>query len=219
MTDFTQEAADRIRWWHTMTLPGGVVTKGHYDPTHAFNALRLPDLHGKTIADVGAWDGFFSFEAERRGAAEVTAVDHHIWHEPTWGRAGFDFARAALKSNVKDIDCDVMNLAWGLALATNTQFDVVIFSGVLYHMAHPLRALENVFSITREQCVIETHLGCLNVNRPAMEFYEGSELGNDPSNWCGPNPACVCAMARVAGFARCEPVWVFGDRGVFHAWR
>lgn len=206
---FTQEESDKIHWWHSMQLPGGVVTKGHHDPSSFFDVLRLPDLHGKTLADVGAWDGFFSFEAERRGAI-VTAIDHHVWnpapsdiaHGNLTGRQGFDFARGALGSAVEDIDCDIDSMD-----KLERKWDVVLFIGVLYHMRHPLLALEKAASITGDLCVIETHTDCLNVGKPAMAFYEGLEIGGDPTNWVGPNPAAVCAMARAAGFKTAEVIW------------
>ena len=66
-------------WWHSIDLGQGVVTKGAKTPEtlqHELESLRLPDLRDKTVLDIGAWDGFFSFEAERRGARHVVALDH-----------------------------------------------------------------------------------------------------------------------------------------------
>ncbi len=65
-----------IKWFHTIELAPGLRTTGR-DPTHErLDILRIPpSLEGKTVLDVGAWDGFFSFEAERRGAARVVAAD------------------------------------------------------------------------------------------------------------------------------------------------
>jgi tRNA (mo5U34)-methyltransferase len=69
-------------WWHSIDLGQGVVTKGH--KTREFLArelesLRLPDLKNRTVLDIGAYDGFYSFEAERRGARRVVALDHYVW--------------------------------------------------------------------------------------------------------------------------------------------
>ena len=72
-------------WWHSIDLGQGVVTKGAKTPEtlqYELESLRLPDLRGKTVLDIGAWDGFFSFEAERRGARHVVALDHDVW--TTW---------------------------------------------------------------------------------------------------------------------------------------
>ena len=70
-------------WWHSIDLGHGVVTKGFKKTPETLQSelesLRLPDLRDKTVLDIGAWDGFFSFEAEKRGAKRVVAFDHHIW--------------------------------------------------------------------------------------------------------------------------------------------
>jgi len=69
-------------WWHSMDLGDGVITPGVKTSEHLaseLEALRLPELRGRTVLDVGAWDGFYSFEAERRGAARVVALDHFVW--------------------------------------------------------------------------------------------------------------------------------------------
>ena len=78
-----EEMAESVGfWWHSIDLGQGVVTKGFKTPEtlqHELESLRLPDLRDKTVLDIGAWDGFFSFEAEKRGAKRVVAFDHHIW--------------------------------------------------------------------------------------------------------------------------------------------
>jgi tRNA (mo5U34)-methyltransferase len=78
-----EEMAESVGfWWHSIDLGQGVVTKGHKTPEFLqseLESLRLPDLRGKTVLDIGAYDGFFSFEAERRGARRVVALDHYAW--------------------------------------------------------------------------------------------------------------------------------------------
>lgn len=230
MSDLSQEAADKIHWWHTMRLPNGVVTKGHHDPSTAFPTLHMPaSLAGLRCADVGAWDGAFSFEMARRGARQVTALDEHVWedydtemhHGSPTGKQGFDFANEAYGHPVNSQIIDVLDLKYAAENEEfgDTNFDLVLFIGVLYHMRHPLLALENVAAIVNPGglCIIETHLDGLGYDKPAIMFYEGRELNNDPTNWCGPNPLAVCAMARAAGFASCHLVWNSGSRGVFHA--
>lgn len=92
-------------------------------------------------------------------------------------------------------------------------FDVVLFLGVLYHLKHPLLALERVASVTREMIVIETVVDMLHCKRPALAFYPGDELNKDASNWFGPNSAAVIAMLQTVGFKRIEivntiPIWI-----------
>jgi tRNA (mo5U34)-methyltransferase len=186
------------KWWHTIDLGHGIVTPG-IDPTPArLRELQVPeDLTGLTVLDVGAWDGFFSFEAERRGASRVLATDSFCWGRGGWGtKAGFEIARRALGSRVEDLDIDPLDLS-PERIGT---FDLVLFLGVLYHMRHPLLALERVFSVTRRQLILQTQVDLAAIERPALAFYQGTDLNNDPTNWFGPNPAAVVAMLRTAGF-------------------
>ncbi|HWI06193.1 MAG TPA: hypothetical protein VNT54_01600, partial [Solirubrobacteraceae bacterium] len=79
-------------WWHSIDLGHGVVTPGHKsaDALRAeLDALALPDLRGRSVLDVGGWDGFFAFEAERRGAARVAVVDHYMWSMDSPGQQAY----------------------------------------------------------------------------------------------------------------------------------
>jgi len=245
-TELRKEVA-KIRWFHRIDLGNGVITPGVDDSQHKLATLHFPrDLHGKTVLDIGAWDGFFSFEAERRGADRVLATDSFAWSGKSVGawlgtKAGFEFARKALASKVEDMEIDVD----ALSPSTVGTFDVVFFLGVLYHTRHPLLTLEKVASVTKGMVIVETAVDMVWNRRPAMAFYPGSELTNDPTNWWGPNPAAVEAMLRSVGFAkvkRFQPFYSnahnFGaalkrsfrgqdsffarlqqNRMVFHAWR
>jgi tRNA (mo5U34)-methyltransferase len=188
-----------LQWWHTIDLGNGVLTPG-LDPTPArLPELQLPqDLTGLSVLDIGAWDGFFSFEAERRGARRVLATDSFCWGQGGWGsKAGFTLARQALGSHVEDLNIDPLELSPD-SVGT---FDLVFFIGVLYHMRHPLLALERVFSVTRDRLILQTQVDLSALDRPALAFYQGTELNNDPTNWCGPNPPAVVAMLRAVGFS------------------
>jgi tRNA (mo5U34)-methyltransferase len=192
------------KWWHTIDLGNGIVTPG-IDPSPArLRELQIPeDLTGLTVLDVGAWDGFFSFEAERRGARRVLATDSFCWGQGGWGtKAGFELARRALGSRVEDLDIDPLELS----PARIGMFDLVLLLGVLYHMRHPLLALERVFSVTRRQLILQTQVDLAAIDRPALAFYQGSDLNNDPTNWFGPNPQAVVALLRAAGFTEIKTV-------------
>jgi len=196
-------------WFHTIDLGGGIVTPGRDESPRKLEWLRLPeDLSGRSVLDVGAWDGFFSFECERRGAARVLAVDGPAWTEPAWGpggfgtKAGFEIARRALSSRVEDRTIELEDIA----PETVGRFDVVLFLGVLYHLKHPWVALERVASACDGLLVLETHADLLDLPRPAMALYAGDELAGDASNWWGPNVAALKAMLREEGFARVEVV-------------
>ena len=194
-----------IKWFHTIDL-GGMVTPGLDDSPAKLADLALPDLAGKTVLDIGSWDGFFAFEAERRGAGRVLATDSFSWSGANWGsKAGFELAREALGSRVEDAYVDVMELVPD-QLGT---FDVVLFLGVLYHMRHPLLALERVAAMTRERLILETHVDMPFTRRPAAAFYPRDELNHDDTNWWGPNAAAVEGMLRSVGF---HEVGVIGRR-------
>jgi len=194
--------AEAIRWWHPIDLGGGLVTPG-IDVTPARLAeIRMPeDLSGLSVLDIGAWDGFFSFEAERRGATRVLATDSFCWDGGGWGtKKGFELARRALGSRVEDKRIEVLDLSPG----TVGVFDLVLFLGVLYHMKHPLFALERVASVTAGQLIMQTQVDMLAVGRPALAFYPGTELNGDPTNWFAPNPPALKAMLETVGFRKVE---------------
>ncbi|HWF34081.1 MAG TPA: DUF1698 domain-containing protein [Solirubrobacteraceae bacterium] len=199
-----REQISTINWFHAIELAPGVVTPAPERTADRLDILRIPtDLAGRSVLDIGAWDGFFSFETERRGASRVVAADSFAWSGESWSsKAGFELAREALDSRVEDVDIDVMDLAPD-RIGT---FDLVLLLGVLYHMRHPLLALERVASVTARQLILETHVDLTWTRRPAMAFYPGLELGWDPTNWWGPNPEAVMAMLKVAGFRRVEIV-------------
>jgi tRNA (mo5U34)-methyltransferase len=195
----------KISWFHTFNFGNGIVTSGYDDSHKRIRTLHMPeDLSGMTVLDIGSWDGFFAFEAERRGASRVLATDSFCWNGDGWGtKDGFNLARKVLNSKVDDLEIDVLELS---PEKVGT-FDLVLCLGVLYHMRDPLLALERIFSVTKRQLILDTHVEHLMTNRPMIAFYPGAELNNDPTNWCGPNRAAVVSMLKAAGFRRAEMVY------------
>lgn len=194
-----------LNWHHQIDLGHGIVTPGGDNSARKLARLGLPaSLAGKRVLDVGAWDGYFSFEAERRGAAEVLATDSFIWQGqvPGVGKAGFDLAKRALGSHVGEREVDVLDLD---PAAVGT-WDVVLFLGVLYHMRHPQLALDRIAGVTSGMAVIETAADMLWTRRPAIAFYPDDELAGDATNWCAPNVPALRGMLRAAGFTRVEVV-------------
>jgi tRNA (mo5U34)-methyltransferase len=235
-----------LRWYHTIDLGGGLVTNGVDDTPVRLAHLDVPvSLEGRSVLDIGAWDGFFSFEAERRGASRVVATDSYSWHGLGWGtkegKAPFELARQVLHSRVEDVDIDIMDLC---PERVGT-FDIVLFLGVLYHLRDPLLALERVASVTSDLLILETVVDMVGFSRPAVAFYPARELGGDPTNWWGPNHLAVHGMLSAVGFQRIQtitppPSSVYRavralahrlrgknplgiafrqDRAVFHAWK
>lgn len=217
-----------LPWFHRIDLGNGIITPGQdIDGQAKIEFNKIPtDLRGKTVLDIGAWDGLFSFEAEKRGAARVLATDSFAWSGPGWGsKACFELARRAIQSHVEDMDIDIMDIS----PETVGIFDVVFLLGVLYHLRHPLLALEKVSSATKEMLVLSTWVDMINFDRPAAAFYPKTELGGDPTNWWGFNPACVHAMLEDVGFKRIEAVSALSGQPktstpmpfpmAFHAWK
>jgi tRNA (mo5U34)-methyltransferase len=199
-----RSAVGRIQWFHTIDLGQGIVTPGRQNSQKKLARLGMPaDLTGKTVLDIGAWDGFFSFEAERRGAARVLATDVPPWGGRERGtKAGFGLARQVLGSKVEDRAIDVMDIS----REELGEFDLVLFLGVLYHLRHPLLALERVYEVSGEHLILETHVHMIGGRRPLMVFYPTDELARDRNNWWGPNVAAVHSMLRDVGFSRVELV-------------
>jgi tRNA (mo5U34)-methyltransferase len=207
-------------WYHRLDFGNGIVTSGYSATQWGVSGDMVglpPSLAGTSVLDVGSWDGFYAFEAERRGARRVLATDSFAWRT---AKAGFQLARRVLDSHVEDMDIDVLELT---PERVGT-FDLVLFLGVLYHMRHPLLALERVASVAADHLILETHVDMLDVPRPAMAFYPGTELNDDDTNWCGPNPAMVLAMLSTVGFRKSEifagpSVMATSTRMLFHAWK
>ncbi len=193
-----------IRWFHSFDLGDGEVNNG-IKPIEVLqreaDAILGEDLTGRTVLDIGAWDGFFSFEAERRGAARVVATDHFCWSGEGWGnRQGFDYIHARRNSSVEAIDADVLSLP-GRGLG---QFDTVLFLGVLYHLKDPYTGLEAAAAMCRDHLVVETVTALHNESLPAIRFFAHSELDGDPTNFCAPNPAALEVILRNCGFNRVD---------------
>ncbi len=213
------EIAD-VNWYHRIDLGDGVVTPGVDDTPNRMAPLELPsDLSGKSVLDIGAWDGVFTFEAERRGASRVLATDSYCWSGEGWGtKEGFLTASRILGSRADDLEIDVMDLSPDKV----GTFDLVLFVGVLYHLRHPLLALERVASVTGDQLIFDSHTAKVEDPDPVMLFYPGTELNDDPTNWWGANPPAVEAMLRDVGFRRIErkhPELIPEGRLIIHAWK
>jgi len=201
-------------WFHRIDLGDGIVTPGVDDSPRKLEGIHMPaDLTGKTVLDIGAYDGFFSFAAEQRGAARVVAADKVCWN--LWGMAtkdGFELARRALESRVEDIEIAVEDIT---PERVGT-FDVVLMLGVLYHAEDPFRYIRIASSVCRERLILETHIDAEDYPRPAMVFYPGATLNGDTTNWWGPNRAAVEAMLRESGFTRTDTYAWAPQRAAFH---
>jgi tRNA (mo5U34)-methyltransferase len=196
-------------WYHRIEVAPGIVTPGVDNTAHNLRTMNLPaDLTGKRVLDIGACDGFYSFECERRGAAQVVAI------EANTGPTGFKVLHELLGSHV---ELHTMNI-YDLTPEAFGQFDLVLCLGVLYHLRHPLLGLERVHSVCKGQLILETQV-CDHhfidasgtpqdlvrfapavLPAPIVQFYAGAELNQDSTSWWSPNIAALQAMLRSVGF-------------------
>lgn len=226
-------------WWHSIELGDGMVTPGQAgadELREQMARLRLPELRGRSVLDIGAWDGYFSFAAERAGARRVVALDHYVWsldlpaqqrywrecrergevprqyHEvPELWRPkelpGMAGFRAAHRALASRVEPLVADYM-KLDAARLGRFDMVLYLGVLYHMEDPLAAMRRVSALTGELAVIETEA----VVVPGLEhvafcqFFESNELNADVGNWWAPNLKALAGLCRAAGFAAVDVV-------------
>lgn len=200
-------------WWHTIDFGEGVLTNGRCfgsrEQSLYFQKIILSaipkKLSNKTVLDIGCWDGFYSFECEKRGA-KVTAIDNNQQEkfvEEVYGKKrvkvtdSFHVAKKLLMSNVEFRQLDLYNLE-----RLRKKFDIILLLQVFYHLKDPLKALDILYKITNEMLIIESHYIKTKTSVPVMRFYPGQELNNDPTNWWGPNIPCLLAMIKSVGFKK-----------------
>jgi tRNA (mo5U34)-methyltransferase len=189
-------------WFHKLRIYDDLVTPGWSDPAvEKLPIYGLPErMDGMRVLDVGCAEGFFSFEAERRGAAEVVAIDSF-----SDSIERFQIVRAALGSKVRGSLCNV----YDISPRTFGTFDLVMFFGVLYHLKHPWLALEKIFSVCSGDMLLQT----LVTDEPqyrdlSLSWFHpfGIESGPpdarqfDPTVFWVPTPECTKNLARAVGF-------------------
>jgi tRNA (mo5U34)-methyltransferase len=184
-------------WWHSFELPDGSVIEGKCNLGGLKERLaRFPipeDLTGKRVLDIGTWDGWFAFELAKRGA-HVVAID--TLDNPRF----YEMRRLlGLESRVEYRQLDV----YDVTPESVGRFDIVMFLGVLYHLKHPLLALERVCSVTLDLACVDSFV-LDHEERTVMEFFESEEFGGQTDNWVAPSVSCLAAFCRTAGFARAE---------------
>lgn len=212
--------AERIKelgpWFHQMELGGVATAPDHFLGDYPFVKFRhfrnsLPqDMSGMSVLDVGCNGGFYSLEMKRRGASRVLGIDT----DPRY------LAQARFAAHVRELDVEFLQMpVWDVA-ALGEKFDLVIFMGVLYHLRHPLLALDLIHDHVAKDLLLFQSLqrGSLEIadvredyeftepapfdapGYPKLHFVERS-YSHDSTNWWLPNKACTEAMLRSSGFA------------------
>jgi tRNA (mo5U34)-methyltransferase len=211
-------------WYHRIELPGGVVTSG-LNPLHP-PTYRIPkDLTGLRVLDVGAWDGYWTFEALKRGAREVVAIDdfsdylgrlapdqRHAWKS-------FDLCRDALGYG-EDRCTRIEMSVYDISPERLGRFDVVFFFGTLYHLRHPLLGLDKISAVCDREIYVESAI-CDDYSpyrggygkgysgkQMVCEFYPTDEYSSNATNWWAPSLLCLGGLVHAAGFKTVD-TWKF----------
>lgn len=211
------QVASVRHWWHTIELPGGVVTPGLLQKVYQdWIVQKLPiRLDSLTVLDVGAWDGYFSFLCESRGAKSVLAIDN-LSHDKEEGgsfgvgRKGFDIAKELLGSKVEYRVLDLFDIE-----RISGKFDLVLALGVYYHTKHPLLAFERLYQKTGRVLYVEGHF--VAGENKTMRFYGEEGLRGDSGCFWGATIRCLESMLRVVGFRQVEVLGTKGDRVILKA--
>ena len=208
--------ADLGQWFHDLDLDGVRTAPDHF--LHDYPAVKWrrfahavpPDHGGRTVLDIGCNAGFYAIEMKRRGAERVVAIDS----DPRY------LAQARFAAEVTEQEIEFRELSVYDVGALGERFDLVLFMGVLYHLRHPLLALDLIHEhVARDLLVLQTmQRGSPEVvpvaedydffeqdhfdapGYPKLHFIEG-RYAHDPTNWWAPNAAAAQAMLRSAGFA------------------
>jgi tRNA (mo5U34)-methyltransferase len=203
------------QWFHNLNLLGVNTAPDHFLGDYPNIKWRnfahaIPsDLRGRTVLDIGCNAGFYSLEMKKRGADRVVGVD---FDETYLNQARF-------AAEVSGLDIEFRQLSVYDVARLGEKFDVVIFMGVLYHLRHPLLALDLIHEhVARDLLIFQSMQRGSNepcdaredyhfwetemfdqANFPRMYFIE-KQYAADPTNWWIPNRSCVEAMLRSSGF-------------------
>lgn len=199
-------------WFHQFAFSNGLRTPGRDPSPKKLHHLCLPaSLRGRSVIDIGAYEGFFSFHCEARGADRVVAADRFVWDWPeSSALPNFRAVHRALGSQVEVLHANVEDLP----AATTDRFDISLFLGVLYHAPNMMQYLDAVARLTKRVMVLETFADALNEPGARAVLYGERELNNDSSNWFGPNLPAIEVMLKRVGFKHTELVnlWDFNTR-------
>jgi tRNA (mo5U34)-methyltransferase len=217
-SDLEQRIEALAPWFHNMNLKGVWTAPDHFlgdypgSKFRRFEAQLPNDLHGLSVLDIGCNAGFYSIEMKSRGASRVVGIDSDERY--------LEQARLAAEVLGYDEDVEFMRLDVYDVGAIGEKFDLVIFMGVLYHLRHPLLALDlirehvaadmllfqsmqrgskHVLDLEQDYEFAETAI-FFESSFPKLHFIE-NQYSHDWTNWWVPNRACTEAMLRSAGFS------------------
>lgn len=215
-------------WFHCIDLGDGISTKTEsvmgepvnhpHGPWQIVGKCLPADLRGKTLLDVGCNAGFYAFEAKRRGAARVLGVDGQRQHvrQALFVRKVLGLEAEFRRMNVYELDPQ-----------TTGQFDITLALGLIYHLKHPILALENLFRVTKELLVVETAImppertppsfvqafgPARRTLHPLVYVENATDAKEQVFNWFLPGIEALKALLRNAGFDEVEVVEAKDER-------
>ena len=210
-----QRKVDELLWYHTIDVAPGVNTKGMFDNRHSLSMIPFPDVEGKRCLDIGTWDGLYAYEMERRGAAEVVALDvpdlsdvdyppearndpsfdvHQTAEQPR--PAGFELLHDLFDSkvqwkagNIYDVNPEELGT-----------FDVVVIGSLLVHLRDPVRALDAVRTVTKGELLVADYVDtAIAIRTRKRAMFELRGLGRDFQWWLASDPG-LRRLLYVGGF-------------------
>ena len=214
-----EQISNRVRelgdWFHNLELDGVQTAPNHFlgdyprNKWSAFSEALPHDLSGRTVLDIGCNAGFYSVEMKRRGAERVVGIDFDERY----------LAQARFAAEVCGVDVEFRQMSVYDVAKLKEKFDVVLFMGVLYHLRHPLLALDLIHEHVANDLLIfqsmqrgSEEVETLKENYPFWEkeifeqpgfprmYFVENKYAGDPTNWWIPNRACTEALLRSAGF-------------------
>ena len=196
-----QDRINAIQWYHSIELGNGIVTPGAISLERQKPiADAIPqDLSGNSVLDIGAWDGYYSFLAEQRGARRVISLEPNTLGDPLYHQTddGFYLAKEALGSKVERSNATLEELRHYAF-----KFDVVFFFGVYYHLKDPILGFDIVAKLTRELLLVE---GDALFYPAALMLYDFDE--KDPSKTWRFTKPLVPQMIYQRGFKSVEELF------------
>jgi len=214
--EIRRRAAELGPWFHNLDLQGVRTAPEHFLGDYPAIKWRhfaqaIPqDLTGQSVLDIGCNGGFYCIEMKRRGAARVLGIDSDANY----------LAQARFAAEITGQAIEFRRLSVYDVGALGERFDIVLFMGVLYHLRHPLLALDLIHEhVVRDLMVFQSMQRGATEVEPLQEDYDFQETepfdrpawpklhfverryARDQTNWWVPNRACAEAMLRSAGFA------------------
>lgn len=221
MTPEQKALVDSYKWWHRIPLSDDYTTPGicphgnSSDFESRFGFLK--DFSGKSVLDVGTYDGLFAFEAEKRGAGHITAIDLYQYsNDPIIANQPFQLAKEVLKSNIifRFDTLEIYNYTTISSELMYNRFDYILHYGILYHIKNPLQHVEMLMNLANDggTILLETAIS-KTTTVPSLEYRPGFD--EDPTNYFYPNKEWVELAFKENGAKSVECFYNDGIRATF----